>query len=148
MSCLSLLIGDANVPEVTLAHPWVYILTRRLHGTWAVHIRGGLKEINQCNRSAKRVRQLMLNSLIQQYFDCYSVVWEVWVQNELYSFTNCKTTQLARIITFSSYNSTSSPLVQELGWDLLSIRRLKLFAIEMFKVCNNMAPEYLYAKNF
>ena len=80
MSCLSLLIGDANVPEVTLAHPWVYILTRRLHGTWAVHIRGGLKEINQCNRSAKRVRQLMLNSLIQQYFDCYSVVWEVWVQ--------------------------------------------------------------------
>ena len=148
MSCLSLLIGDANVPEVTLAHPWVYILTRRLHGTWAVHIRGGLKEINQCNRSAKRVRQLMLNSLIQQYFDCYSVVWEVWVQNELYSFTNCKTTQRARIITFSSYDSTSSPLVQELGWDLLSIRRLKLFAIEMFKVCNNMAPEYLYAKNF
>ena len=80
MSCLSLLIGDANVPEETLAHPWVYILTRRLHGTWAVYIRGGLKEINQCNRSAKRVRQLMLNSLIQQYFDCYSVVWEVWVQ--------------------------------------------------------------------
>ena len=88
MSCLSLLIGDANVPEVTLAHPWVYILTRRLHGTWAVHIRGGLKEINQRNRSAKRVRQFvppltlqtMLNSLIQQYFDCYSVVWEVWVQ--------------------------------------------------------------------
>ena len=80
MSCLSLLIGDANVPEVTLAHPWVYILTRRLHGTWAVHIRGGLKEINQCNRSAKLVRQLMLNSLIQQYFDCYSVVWQVWVQ--------------------------------------------------------------------
>ena len=89
MSCLSLLIGDANVPEVTLAHPWVYILTRRLHGIWAVHIRGGLKEINQRNRSAKRVRHFvppltlrtMLNSLIQQYFDCSSVVWEVWVQN-------------------------------------------------------------------
>ena len=91
--------------------------------------------------------QTIVNSYIQQYFDCYSVVWEVWVQNELYSFTNCKTTQLARIITFSSYDSTSSPLVQELGWDLLSIRRLKLFAIEMFKVCKNMAPEYLYAKN-
>ena len=90
----------------------------------------------------------IVNSYIQQYFDCYSVVWEVWVQNELYSFTNCQTTQLARIITFSSYDSTSSPLVQELGWDLLSIRRLKLFAREMFKVCNNMAPEYLYAKNF
>ena len=67
-----------HIPEVTLAHPWVYIMTRRLHGTWAVHIRGGLKEINQCNRSAKLVRQFvppltlqtMLNSLIQQYFDC------------------------------------------------------------------------------
>ena len=87
-----------------------------------------------------------MNSYIQQYFDCYSVVWEVWVQNELYSFTNCKTTQLARIITFSSYDSTSAPLLQELGCDLLSIRRIKNFAIEILKVCNNMAPEYLCQK--
>ena len=52
----------------------------------------------------------------------------------------------ARIINFSNYDSTSGPLLQELGWDLLSIRRIKLFAIEMLKVCNNMAPEYLCQK--
>ena len=52
----------------------------------------------------------------------------------------------ARIITFSSYDSTSGPLLQELGWDLLSIRRIKLLAIEMLKVYNNMAPEYLCQK--
>ena len=39
-----------------------------------------------------------------------------------------------RIIAFSSYDSSSGPLLQELGWDGLSIRRIKLVVIEMFKV--------------
>ena len=72
MSCQSLLIGDANVPTVSSGK------------SLAVHIRGELKEINQCNRSVKRVRQIvppstlqtMYNSFIQPYFDYCSVVWE------------------------------------------------------------------------
>ena len=64
-----------------------------------------------------------------------------WVQNysEASKLHNCA----ARIITFSSYDSSFGPLVQKLGWDRLLIRRIKLLAIEMFKVYNNMAPEYL-----
>ena len=46
-----------------------------------------------------------------------------------------------RIVTFSSYDSSSGPLLQELGWDGLSIRRIKLLATEIFKVYNNMATD-------
>ena len=44
-----------------------------------------------------------------------------------------------RIMTFSRYDSRPAPLPQELGWDGLSIRRIKLLATEIFKVYNNMA---------
>ena len=53
-----------------------------------------------------------------------------------------------RIIAFSSYDSSSGPLLQELGWDGLSIRRIKLLAIEMFKVYNNICQLNTYAKHF
>ena len=56
------------------------------------------------------------------------------------------------IITFSSCDFSSGPLLQELGWDNLSVGRIMLYAlllfiysfmllaVEMFKVYNNMAP--------
>ena len=53
-----------------------------------------------------------------------------------------------RIITFSSYDSSSGPLLQELGWDGLSIRRINLLVIEMFKVYNNIWQLNTYAKHF
>ena len=84
----------------------------------------------------------MDNSFIQLYFDYCSVVWEVLgseLSLKLQKLHNCA----ARIITFSSYDSSFGPLVQKLEWDRLLIRRIKLLAIEMFKVYNNMAPEYL-----
>ena len=46
-----------------------------------------------------------------------------------------------RIMTFSRYDSRPAPLPQELGWDGLSIRRIKLLATEIFKVYNNMATD-------
>ena len=82
MSCQSLLTGDANVPKVTSGKSLAVHIDEAL--TRAAHIRGELKEINQRNRSAKRVRQFvppstlqtMYNSFIQPYFDYCSVVWE------------------------------------------------------------------------
>ena len=56
------------------------------------------------------------------------------------------------IITFSSCDFSSGSLLQELGWDNLSVGRIMLYAlllfiysfmllaVEMFKVYNNMAP--------
>ena len=42
------------------------------------------------------------------------------------------------------YDSSLAVLQQELGWDGLSIRRIKVFEIEIPKVYmyNNIAPEY------
>ena len=52
------------------------------------------------------------------------------------------------IIAISSYDSSSGPLLQDLGWDNLSVRRIKLFAIKI-KVYNNMAPSLnTYAQKF
>ena len=71
-----------------------------------------------------------------------------WVLNYLWRFKNYKTAQLARIIIFSSYYSSSGPLLQELGWDNLSVPRIKLFAIKI-KVYNSMAPSLnTYAQKF
>ena len=44
----------------------------------------------------------------------------------------------------ANYDSSLAVLQQELGWDGLSIRRIKVFEIETSKVYvyNNIAPEY------
>ena len=70
----------------------------------------------------------MYNSFIQPYFDYCSVVWE-GLGSELALKLHKLQNHAARIITFSSYDSTSGPLLQQLRWDLLSIHRIKLLAI-------------------
>ena len=89
----------------------------------------------------------MDNSFIQLYFVYCSVVWEVLgseLSLKLQKLHNCA----ARIITFSSYDSNFGPLVQKLEWDRLLIRRIKLLAIEMFKVYNIICQLNTYAKHF
>ena len=87
----------------------------------------------------------MYNSFIQLYFDYCRVVWE-GLGSELAFKLQKLQNPAARIITFSSFDSSFGPLLQELRWDGLSIRRMKLLPIEMFKVYNNVAPKYLCQK--
>ena len=49
----------------------------------------------------------------------------------------------ARVITKSSYNVSSSILIEKLHWDNLSLRREKHKSILMYKTINKPAPEYL-----
>lgn len=49
----------------------------------------------------------------------------------------------------ANYDSSLAVLQQELGWDGLSIRRIKVFEIQLFEIeiskvymYNNIAPEY------
>ena len=85
----------------------------------------------------------MYNSFIQPCFDYYSVVWE-GLGSELALKLQKLQNRAARIITFSSYDSSSGSLLQELLWDRLPIPRTKLLAFVMFKVMNNnMASQYL-----
>ena len=74
----------------------------------------------------------MYKSFIQPYFDYCSVVWE-GIGSKLALKLRKLQNRAAWIITFSSYESNSDPLLQEIRWDRLSIRRIRLLAIEMFK---------------
>ena len=47
------------------------------------------------------------------------------------------------MITRSSYEVSSVPLLSELGWNDLAKNRVKQKAILMYKVNNNSAPQYL-----
>ena len=48
-----------------------------------------------------------------------------------------------RVITKSSYDTSSRQLLNLLGWDNLSIRRAKQKAYLTYKCSNNLAPAYL-----
>ena len=81
---------------------------------------------------------------ILQYCEASFVGQETWIavqKNNWVLGLGSELTLKLRIITFSSYDSSSGPLLQELGWDGLSIRRIKLLVTEIFKVYNNMATD-------
>lgn len=71
----------------------------------------------------------------------FSLVWESLGSElavKLQKLCNCA----AKTKTFSSYDSTFGPLLQEVEWDSLSMSRIKLLAIDIFNGYKNMAPEY------
>jgi hypothetical protein len=49
----------------------------------------------------------------------------------------------ARVITKSSYDASSSILLEKLHWGNLSLRRKKHKSILVYKTINNLTPEYL-----
>lgn len=75
----------------------------------------------------------------------FSLVWESLGSElavKLPKLCNCA----ANTKTFSSYDYSFGPLLHEVGWDSLSISRIKLLAVEIFKGYKNMAPEYICQK--
>ena len=52
----------------------------------------------------------------------------------------------ARIITGSSWDASSAPILHALKWDSLADRRAKQLKSLMFKTVNNLVPEYLSNK--
>ena len=58
---------------------------------------------------------------------------------------NCKTAQLPRILTFSSYDANADPLLDKLSWRKLADRRHSHIATMVYKSLNNLAPDYLRA---
>ena len=78
-------------------------------------------------------------SLIEPHFDYCSAVWDGLTQQLREKLQNCA----IRVITKSSYDTSSRFLLNSLGWDNLSVRRAKQKAILMYKGINNLAPAYL-----
>ena len=80
--------------------------------------------------------------LIEPHFDYCRAVWDEITQQlseKLQKLQN----RAIRVITKSSYDTSSRLLLNSLGWDNLSCRRAKQKANLMYKCINNLAPAYL-----
>ena len=101
-------------------------------------------------KSLKRVRPFIsmptaikiYKGLIELHFHYWRAVWDGLTQqlsDKLQKFQN----RAIRVITRSSYDTSSRFLLNSLGWDNLSVRRAKQKANLMYKCINNLAPAYL-----
>ena len=80
--------------------------------------------------------------LIEPHFYHCSAVWDgltKLLNEKLQKLQN----RAMRVITKSSYDTSSRFLLNLLGWDNLSVRRAKQNTNLMYKCINNLAPAYL-----
>ena len=80
--------------------------------------------------------------LIEPLFDYCSAVWDGLTQQLSEKLQKLQNLAI-RVITKSSYDTSSRFLLNSLGWDNLSVRRAKQKANLMYKCINNLAPAYL-----
>ena len=117
---------------------------------WRPHINATSKKISAGLAILKRVsptisfdtRMNMYNALVAPYFDYCSTVWGnigKGLSDKIQKLQN----RAARILTFSNYETRSSTLLDELGWESLENKRLKQLAVIMYKIHNNLSPLYL-----
>ena len=81
-------------------------------------------------------------SLIEPHFDYCSAVWDGLTQ-QLSEKLEKLQNRVIRVITKSSYDTSSRFLLNSLAWDNLSVRRAKQKANLMYKYNNTLTPAYL-----
>ena len=81
------------------------------------------------------------NAIIQPHFDYCSPVWDEFnatLREKIQKLQN----RAARVITKSSYDASSSILLEKLHWDNLSLRLRKNHkSILMYKTINKLTPD-------
>ena len=118
--------------------------------SWKAHIHEISKKVSPGIGALKRVRPFVsmhtaikiYKGLIEPHFDYCSAVWDGLTQQlseKLQKLQN----RAIRVITKSSYDTSSRFLLNSLGWDNLSVRRAKQKANLMYKFINNLAPAHL-----
>ena len=84
----------------------------------------------------------VFKGLMEPHFDYCSAVWDDLTQ-QLSEKLQKLQDRAIRVITKSSYDTSSRLLLNSLGWDNLAFRRAKQKANLMYKCINNLAPAYL-----
>ena len=84
-------------------------------------------------------------SLIVPHLDYCRAVWGC-IGNGLSQKLEKLQNRAARIITASSWDARSAPILHALKWNSLADRRAKQLKSLMFKSVNNLVPEYLSDK--
>ena len=118
--------------------------------SWKTHIHEIPNKVSSVIGALNQVRPFVsmhaaikiYKGLIEPRVDYCSAVWDGLTQQlseKLQKLQN----RAIRVITKSSYDTSSRFLLNSLGWDNLSVRRAKQKANLMYKCINDLAPAYL-----
>ena len=118
--------------------------------TWECHINQLSKKIASGISAIKRIRYSVpyktllsiCNSLVQPHLDYYSSVWgscSKSLSQKLQKLQN----RAAHVIKFSNYDRSTDELLRMVNWVKLDRQRLVNKSILMYKIVNNMVPNYL-----
>ena len=118
--------------------------------SWNVHIENIAKKIASGIGAIKRRRpfvnrttmESVFNALVQPYFNYCSEVWghcnkSLW--NKLQKLRN----RAARILTFSSYDTSAYALLEQLNWKRLDTQRQIQVATMVYKSMHSLTPDHL-----
>ena len=109
----------------------------------AKKIASGIGAIKRCRPFVKRTTlESVFNALVQPYFNYCSEVWghcNKSLSNKLQKLQN----RAARILTFSSYDTSVDPLFEQLNWKWLDTQRQIHVATMVYKSIHGLAPYYL-----
>ena len=119
--------------------------------SWSNHIKEICRNISSAIGALRHIRSLIPqstgvqihNALIHTHFDYCAPVWDglsSYLSEKLQKLQN----RAARGILQANCEINSSPLLETLEWDQLSLRRRKQKAIMMFKSLTGLAPVYLH----
>ena len=118
--------------------------------SWGKHVEEICKKVSSAVGALRRVRPFISketpiqihSALIMPHFEYYSPVLDClsgYLSDKLHQFQN----RAARVITKSSFDTSSNHLLSTFDWESLSLRRKKQKALMMYKNMNDLAPEYL-----
>ena len=121
--------------------------------SWEAHIFEVVGKVAKVLAALRRLRQIcpqstlvtIYKSLILPHFDYCSAVWGC-IGNCLSQKLEKLQNRAARIITGSSWDARSAPILHALKWNSLADRRAKQLKSLMFKIVNHLVPEYLSDK--
>ena len=114
------------------------------------HAKEICKKVSSAIGALKRVRPFIsketaiqiYTALIMPHFDYCSPVWDClsgYLSDKLQKLQN----RAARVITKLPFDTSSNHLFSTLDSERLSLRRKKQKVLMMYKIINNLGPEYL-----
>ena len=121
--------------------------------SWEAHISEVIGKVAKVLAALRRLRLIcpqstlvtIYKSLILPHLDYCNAVWGC-IGNGLSQKLEKLQNRAARIITGSSWDASSAPILHALKWDSIADRRDKQLKSFMFKTVNNLVPEYLSNK--
>ena len=93
----------------------------------------------------QKMQVLLYNAIIIPHLSYCNIIWgrcNKTLQNKCQVLQN----RAAKIITSVNMYSSSSQALQDLNWDNLNVKLTHNEAITMYKIVNNLAPQYLCNK--